>query len=105
MESVLRQHQFGATMAHAKQLFSILHEEDPALAEQKLQISIYMKSFYRTVYNESMKNMPKGDKLEHIQLLFDAISLPSLTLKAKFSLSNALDKMLNLYSLLEADQQ
>ena len=78
MESVLRQHrkcecqfdedcadreltelEFAATMAHAKQLFSILHDKDPALAEKKLQISIYMKSFYRNVYNDSMKNMSK----------------------------------------------
>lgn len=92
-------------MAHAKQLFSILHDEDPALAEKKLQVAIYVKSFYRTVYNESMKNMSKDAKLEHIGLLFDAISSPILNLKAKFSLANALEKMLNVYSLIEADQQ
>ena len=68
-----------------------------------MHISIYIKSFYRTVYNESMKNMSKDDKLEHIGFLFKAISLPHLNLKAKFSLANALDKMLNLYSLLEID--
>lgn len=90
-------------MDHAKQLFAILHDEDPALKDQKLHVAIYIKSFYRTVYNESMKNMPKDDKLEHIRFLFEAISLPHLNLKAKFSLANALDKMLNLYSLLEVD--
>jgi len=52
-----------------------------------------------------MKRMTKEDKLEHIRLLFESISAPTLSLKAKFSLSNALDKMLNLYLLVEVDQQ
>lgn len=92
-------------MDHAKQLFAILHSEDPVFAEKKLQLSIYIKSFYRAVYNEAMKRMTKEDKLEHIRLLFESISAPTLSLKAKFSLTAALDKMLNLYLLVEVDQQ
>ena len=66
-------------------------------------MSIYAKTFYRTVYQNGMRTMNKDTSLIHISFLFDAMSSLALSLKAKFSLVAALEQMLQLYTLKETD--
>lgn len=91
-------------MEHAKALFEILKDEtDAELKEHKLSVSIYAKSFYRNIYNIGLKRMSKETSLQHISMLFDAMSSVTLNLKAKFSLVQGLEQMLQLYILKETD--
>ena len=83
----------------------LLEQEDPELSQPqaKLSFSVYIKSFYRVVYQEGIKNANKQATLKHMEYLFEALQSTTIALKPKFSLVSAMEQMLTLYHLQETN--
>jgi len=79
-------------MGHASLLQQLLCDESSTeLKDYKLSLSVYSKSFYRTVQSDGYNNIDIPGTMKHIELLFMCFESTALELKSKYSIFGALE--------------
>jgi hypothetical protein len=87
-------------LAHARKLVEILTDtENQDIKDVKLSVSIYCKTFYKTVQSNGFQNAGDTNRtLAHIGCLFECMQSLGVELKPKFGIIPPLEQMLALYS-------
>ncbi len=87
-------------LAHARKLVEILTDtESQEIKDVKLSVSIYCKTFYKTVQSNGFQNLSDTNRtLAHIGCLFECMQSLGVELKPKFGIIPPLEQMLALYS-------